>query len=359
MDSNYQNQIECRICGRSLDFAETIIAFSNLPVPGLFFLDAFQGKNLKVPMSLMRCCCGLLQLKENINPELYFYYKSRRADQSHFEWNKRVADEIALTFSPESSVLEVGGGQGLLLKELFRSGFRHLCNVDPSHGDEDEIYFKSVIGQFPDSLSDDRYTAQFDCIVGMHFLEHVPDPVKVLKESCRLLKDNGEVWIEVPDIEASAFESYFQIGIIYPLHLSYFTRNSLQDAANQAGLYLTSIEVVSHYGKSLWAKFSRTKSKKLEFDDFKDPTVLIKKYFEELRLFASTLPRKVIGWGAAFPKNPIGVLILSPPNSLSILKVIQPKLDSEISIFIPFMGLHRVGPTSDLEEIINVSYPRF
>jgi SAM-dependent methyltransferase len=378
----YSTQKTCRISGQPLDLAKEIVSFSGLPVPGLFFEDSQTGLDKKVPLNLVQSDCGLIQLKENIQPELYFYYKSRQADKSHIAWNARVADELAQRFSTSARILEVGGGEGLLLKDLHQKGFRNLNNVDPSHENENQAWFEPIVGLFPDALQNESYSGKFDCIVGMHFLEHVPDPVGVLKEAARLLSLDGEFWVEVPDMEASALESYFQIGIIYPLHLSYFTRKTLRLAGEKAGLNLASIEVVDHYGKSLWAKFTKKAQENPTFEEDERMVPVIQKYFQELISFGKEIPQDILAWGAAeralttaailletglkikglfdsnpeihekyvsglvlpvsspaeFPVNPEHLLILSPPNHVSIVNGIKDKLSPKTQIHVPFVG---------------------
>jgi SAM-dependent methyltransferase len=378
----YTEQERCRISGEPLTQAKTIASFEQLPVPGLFFDNPETGIDKKVPLTVVQSQCGFIQTKENIQPDLYFYYKSRQADQSHIQWNQLVANQIASRYPTSARILEVGGGEGLLLKDLHQKGFRNLNNVDPSHENENQAYFEPITGLFPDALSSEEYSGTFDCIVGMHFLEHVPDPVWVLQEASRLLNNNGECWIEVPDMESSALQSYFQIGIIYPLHINYFTRSTLQMAGKKAGMQLASIEIVNHYGNSLWAKFTKNQITDQTFEDSPEMVQTIERYFHELREFAGSLPKEILAWGAAeralttyailsdhgirlkglfdsnpeihgmyvsgvdlpisspdeFPADAKDLLILSPPNHVSIINGIKHKLHPDITIHVPFIG---------------------
>jgi len=153
-------------------------------------------------------------------------------------------------------------------------------------------------------------------------------------------------------------------------------------AGLKVGLHLVSIEVVDHYGKSLWAKFSKKSSNIEKFGESDELVPTIKKYFKELEHFAKNLPLKMIGWGAAeralttyallsqygieidniFDSNPEihgmyvsgypnpiqspgqlidspkDLLILSPPNHISIINAIRSKLDKNTKIHVPFVG---------------------
>jgi hypothetical protein len=272
----------------------------------------------------------------------------------------------------------------MFLESLHKYGFNNLFNVDPSHENEENIIFKAIIGNFPDALDIDHYRNYFSCIIGQHFLEHVANPLNVLKGARDLLADYGELWIEVPDIETSVLVSYYQTGIIYPLHLSYFTKASLKTIGEKAGLYLESIENIQHYGNSIWAKFTKKPNNKT-FYNLKESKLLIptiKTYFEDIKAFAEKLPKEILCWGAAerahttygiissfgikaisifdsnpeikglyicgidtpilgpesFPDYPNDLLILSPPNHKSIIEGIKNKLSKNSMIHIPLIG---------------------
>ena len=70
-------------------------------------------------------------------------------------------------------------------------------------------------------------------------IEHVKNPVKLLKISIKLLKENGHAYIEVPDGHAASkhkdkkFRQEFNVD-----HLHVFTKKSLKDCIGLAGLKL-------------------------------------------------------------------------------------------------------------------------
>lgn len=381
----YSGPSKCKFSGGSLDNAEVIISFESLPIPGLFFHSEHEAKDKKMPMTLVLSESGFFQLKEMVDGDLYRYYKSRQANKNHLDWLEDISSQIEIKFSKSAKILEVGGGEGMLLQHLHKKGFNELYNVDPSHENGETPCFKAINGLFPEALNGDLYKGYFTCIIGQHFLEHVLDPLSVLENASSLLSDDGEIWIEVPDIESSALESYYQIGVIYPLHLSYFTRETLVAMGEKAGLFLDSLEVIDHYGNSLWAKFSKinyNKSSHIEVVDNKIIVDTIRRYFEDHKIFASEVPKNIICWGAAerahttyailstyginaisifdsnpeiegmyisgiglpiqgpasFPENPDHLLILSPPNHKSIVDGIRHLLSKETIIHIPLVG---------------------
>ena len=77
----------------------------------------------------------------------------------------------------------------------------------------------------------------FDVVSAFHVLEHVPDPVAVVRRMLEWLAPDGLVIIEVPNaggLGASIFGRAWS-GLELPRHLSHFTPESLARAVVQAG----------------------------------------------------------------------------------------------------------------------------
>jgi len=78
---------------------------------------------------------------------------------------------------------------------------------------------------------------RFDVITLAHVIEHVHDPVAVLKSCFALLKRGGSVWIETPNITSQGHRLFGQYwrGLEPPRHLVLFTRSALCAALKTAG----------------------------------------------------------------------------------------------------------------------------
>jgi SAM-dependent methyltransferase len=80
-------------------------------------------------------------------------------------------------------------------------------------------------------------THLFNVITLNHVIEHVYDPVKVLKACHALLKPGGQLWLETPNIDSFGHARFQQNwrGLETPRHLVLFNRHSLGQALVSAG----------------------------------------------------------------------------------------------------------------------------
>jgi len=151
---------------------------------------------------------------------------------------KRVIDRQYrhLPRRPEGGgrVLDVGCGDGGFLL-LARSCGWAVVGVDPdaqaaSHDLDFEIGAGGI--EYLDGESE-----LFDAITLNHVIEHVYDPLNVLRRCYGLLKKGGQLWLETPNIESlghAKFKSHWR-GLEPPRHLVLFNARSLQFALTQAG----------------------------------------------------------------------------------------------------------------------------
>jgi len=136
----------------------------------------------------------------------------------------------------DARFLEVGCGNGRLLRMLGRLGFAHLQGVDPFlPGD---VWEAGISLQKRDVDELDR-SAFFDVILLYHSLEHVPDPVATLRSVAGHLARDGVAVVAMP-IVSTAFRLYgvhwYQLDP--PRHLHLFSVKGFEIALAQSGLRL-------------------------------------------------------------------------------------------------------------------------
>ena len=102
--------------------------------------------------------------------------------------------KMAKTIPSDSDVLDAGAGTG-----IYRHLFSHcnyksqdFCQESSTQGKYIKMDYVCDITDIP--VSDDS----FDVIICTEVLEHVPEPIKVIKEFSRILRKNGKLFITAP-----------------------------------------------------------------------------------------------------------------------------------------------------------------
>ena len=145
-------------------------------------------------------------------------------------------------------LLEVGVGSGSLLAFMAARGFDvEGCDMarDVCAYVERTRRFRMHCG----AVDEVEGKELFDVIVMNHVVEHVSDPIRLLKQATRLLRPGGILHIAVPNVAAwearlSGWTSYL------PYHLIYFNQASLEKAVVRAGL--RPVEAFTHEPFSGW-----------------------------------------------------------------------------------------------------------
>lgn len=92
----------------------------------------------------------------------------------------------------------------------------------------------------------DEISQSFDVITMFHVLEHIPEPVALLKRLARKLNDDGQIIIEVPNANDALLKLYkcepFSHFAYWSHHLFLFTETTLSMMIDKAGLMVNYIK---------------------------------------------------------------------------------------------------------------------
>lgn len=148
---------------------------------------------------------------------------------------------------PDLSVLDVGCGSGSFLR-VIRDHVGEVQGVEPSeHGAE--ICRRLGVPVLHGDLDafaevDDR---RFDLVTLNHVVDHHPEPVALARLLRRVTKDEGTLWIAVPN--AGAFTARVLKGdwhsVDLPVHLQHFTTGSMRRLLEDAGFRVSEMRTVS------------------------------------------------------------------------------------------------------------------
>lgn len=132
--------------------------------------------------------------------------------------------------------LDVGCGSGGALAVAKALGWRVAgIEVDPDAAEKARRFSDEI--HRGDILAAPFGAASFDVVSAFHVLEHVPNPVAVVRRMLEWLAPGGQVIIEVPNaggLGASLFGRAWS-GLELPRHLCQFTPESLGRVVEQAG----------------------------------------------------------------------------------------------------------------------------
>jgi len=149
--------------------------------------------------------------------------------------------KIVQRFVNGGNLLDVGCASGIFLRQASEAGWR-VVGVEPSTvlcakaekllGDRGRVHCTTLQQA---NLS----AASFDVVTLWDVLEHVPDPLAFVRHCTILLRPDGYLFVNVPDLD-STLARFF--GRRWPLllaeHLNYFNRASLRLCGEKAQLQL-------------------------------------------------------------------------------------------------------------------------
>ncbi|MGB9872141.1 MAG: class I SAM-dependent methyltransferase [Anaerolineae bacterium] len=213
--------VDCDFCGGSRTTPVFAIRDLKLGLPGEFHLVRCDG-------------CGLLY----INPRptwgaLQEYYPEYYPSFIQFNSSKNPWDgvvrrcRIVSSYQNGRRLLDVGCGTGAFLKEMSRFGEWELYGVEPLSVPAQIAREQGNIKIFQGTLLESDFSSEFfDVVTWWDVLEHVPNPRACLRETFRILKPGGWLFVQTPDPgswEARLFGPHW-IGWDTPRHLYLFSR---------------------------------------------------------------------------------------------------------------------------------------
>ena len=178
---------------------------------------------------------------------LKWQLKKRWAACSHGQWNplgwliKLIVGQHAAVGAIhraavpfDARVLDVGCGNGLLLRYMKHIGYRKVAGADPFISDD----VHDEDGLLVQKRALDEMSGAFDLIMFHHSFEHLTDPEHVLKHALRLLKPRGRMLIRLPVGGCLAWQRYGAdwVNLDAPRHLYLFSPQSMQLLAGRCGL---------------------------------------------------------------------------------------------------------------------------
>lgn len=147
---------------------------------------------------------------------------------------------------PGGRILDVGCGSGAFLYKMQSAGMDAFgVELSPDGAREAQrLGLKVKCG----TLERQKYPSNyFDVITLNHVFEHVPNPMRTLRELKRIVKPDGRIIIAVPNARSLACKLFgrYWASLDAPRHLSIPTPRAMRIAAEKAGLNLKKVRFIS------------------------------------------------------------------------------------------------------------------
>ncbi len=135
-------------------------------------------------------------------------------------------------FQAGARILEVGCGDGRLLKQLRGAGFTNLTGVDPFLPESTQTDGLQLL-----STTLDRVQGSFDIVMMHHSLEHMDAPRSVLTQIRSQLAPGGILLVRIPLAQSWAWNEYGPnwVQLDPPRHFTLFTGAGFKNAAERSG----------------------------------------------------------------------------------------------------------------------------
>lgn len=143
----------------------------------------------------------------NNNLKIKFYYDhvlGQVYDEGHAPFHKDITKDVVgkfidpLNISKDAKILDLGSGPGYFLDEMKSRGYTDITGLGLSDADLSICTNNGHQVRKSDmNFLDDR-DESVDLLFCRHSLEHSPFPYITLLEYSRVLKHNGNLYVEVP-----------------------------------------------------------------------------------------------------------------------------------------------------------------
>lgn len=190
--------------------------------------------------------------KKNISYEKDYHYESLDPDgkkrkllnerKSFLSNNKHIVN--LLKKSKPGKIIDVGCGLGWYMSVLNNKWTKYGTDISEFALKNASKYCNTIHGDLEKILRQDKIKKKFDYVIFSHVIEHLKNPMFVLKKLKNLLKKNGTLLLETPNFDSAAFrlfEDKFRL-LNDPTHISLFTNESMIRALNDTGYKIELID---------------------------------------------------------------------------------------------------------------------
>lgn len=257
------DSVPCQVCGNQN--LQQVLDLHHQPLANSFALtveDAYTAE--RYPLKLMRCpSCNHVQLSHIVDRNKLFQnylYQSNTSSTAlqYFEWlTNKIIYESSVDPMEKGTVIEIACNDGSQLDSFRARGWRTV-GVDPAKNlipyarSKGHEVFEGFWGSESFDMNQLPPPAQVNAIVAQNVLAHVDSPVKFLRACAAAMGPQTKLYIQTSQCEMI---NAGQFDTVYHEHVSFFSAHSFFEAAQLAGLHVSSFEETSVHGISCFVTF--------------------------------------------------------------------------------------------------------
>lgn len=233
--------MKCPICG--CHESESIyLLCSNMKVLGANFPD---GETY-----IVSCLeCGLVYCDTLAKQEDFFIYYTLVAKSPKYydmvgsnatrNYFQHILKCIEPYIQTESKILDIAGSWGELGEYLVQNGYPNVTILDPCEECLLSAQQKGLhVVQTNSTEMAEILQEKYDLIIFNHTLEHILNIQDTIENTCKLLKDDGYIFVEVPDAEEYCNQNLPPFTYFTYEHVIHFTVHDMENLANLYGLQI-------------------------------------------------------------------------------------------------------------------------
>ena len=215
--------------------------------------------------------CGLVFSKEVLDDEAltYLYSQSKVTFSEHTELiSKDYLSYLqsCLSKNKKGKALEIGCSTGFFLETLLRAGFQEVHGCEPSAEAIEKAASEVKRNIHPGLFKEGLYPeSHFDLVCSFQTLDHISDPVAVVKNCYKILRDESIACFITHNVKGLHARLFGERSPVFDVeHIYLFDPDTLSRLLRESGFEDVKVFPVKNtYPLSYWVKMAPVPFKKI------------------------------------------------------------------------------------------------